>query len=123
MSGIGVLIVHHEEGGRRAALAIVNGAPGFEEVGAAGSAEEAIDLALSVRPDLALVAADMPGIDGLETSRRLVDAAPRTVVCVLYASTEPEASALTGSGASSAVQAEALTRASLQAIWERDGTR
>ena len=76
MSGVGVLTVHHDEDARRVTRGVVNATPGFEEVGAAGSAEEALDLAVTVRPGLALVAAEMPGIDGLETSRRLLGAVP-----------------------------------------------
>ena len=102
MSGVGVLTVHHDEDARRAARGVVNATPGFDEVGAAGSAEEAIDLAVTVRPDLALVAAEMPGIDGLETSRLLGEAAPETVVCILH---------------------DALTRSSLQELWEQHRTR
>src|SRR4051812_14872328 len=117
MSGVGVLTVHHDEEARRAARAVVNATPGFEEVGSAGSAEEALDLAVTVRPALALVAAEMPGIDGLETGRRLVGAVPETVVCILYAAGEPDADAVTGSGAAAAMHVDALTRSSLQELW------
>jgi DNA-binding NarL/FixJ family response regulator len=123
MSGVGVLTVHHEEDARRATRAIVNGTPGFQEVGAAGSAEEALDLARAMRPELALVAAVMPGIDGFETSRRLIDAVPETVVCILYTSIEPNPGAIAGCGAVAALHLEGLTRSSLQALWEQHGTR
>src|SRR5215208_1712379 len=48
MSVVGVLTVHHEEDARRSTRAIVNATPGFAEVGAAGSAEEALDIAMTV---------------------------------------------------------------------------
>ena len=123
MNVVGVLTVHHEEEARRAMRAIVNATPGFEEVGAAGSAEEALEIAVAGRPALVLVAAGMPGIDGFETSRRLVRAVPETAVCLVYAAVEPTASSLDGSGAVASLQADALSRASLQALWERHGTR
>jgi DNA-binding NarL/FixJ family response regulator len=123
MSVVGVLTVHHEEDPRRSMRAIVHATPGFEEVGVAGSAEEALEIAVTAQPALALVAAGMPGIDGFETSRRLVQAVPETIVCVVYSAVEPTASALAGSGAVAAMHVDALTRESLQAVWERHGTR
>jgi chemotaxis response regulator CheB len=123
MSAVGVLTVHHDEDARRAARSVVNATPGFEEVGTAGSAEEALDLAVTVRPGLAFVAAEMPGIDGLETSRRLVGAVPETVVCILHTAGEPDAEALAGSGAAAALHVDALSRVSLQELWEQHRTR
>jgi DNA-binding NarL/FixJ family response regulator len=106
MSRVGVLTVHPEEHARRAARAVVNATPDFAEVGSAGSAEEALELAMTLRPEFALVAAEMPGIDGAETSHRLVAAVPEMVVCVL-----------------GAADAAALTRASLQGLWEEHRKR
>jgi len=100
MNGVGVLTVHHEDEGRRAVRGIVSGAPGFHHAGEAASAEEALELALAVRPALVLIAADMPGIDGREARDRLLAALPRTVVVLLE-------------------NAQALTGASLRALWER----
>jgi DNA-binding NarL/FixJ family response regulator len=123
MSGVGVLTVHHEDAARRSARAIVNAAAGFESAGEAASAEEAIELSTALAPDLVLVAAGMPGIDGFETSRRLIEARPETTVIILYGAIEPTAGALSGCGAAAAVHVDALTTASLQGLWKLHGTR
>jgi chemotaxis response regulator CheB len=123
-SGVGVLIVHHEEQARRATRAVVNAAPGFDVVGEAASAEEALELAVALRPNLALVGVSMPGIDGFETSRRLVAALPTSTVVLLFASVEPSKDTVVGSQAVAAVHHQALTSASLRALWSehpRDG--
>ena len=117
MSGVGVLTVHHDEEARRATRAIVNGAPDFDVVGEAASAEEALELAVALRPRLALVAIGMPGIDGFETSRRLVAALPTTTVVLLFTSVEPAANSVAGSQAVAAMHDQALTPASLRAVW------
>jgi DNA-binding NarL/FixJ family response regulator len=104
MSVIGVLTVHHEEEGRKALRAVVAGAPGFHHTGEAASAEEALELALALRPALALIASGMPGIDNRETGERLAAALPEIVVVLLDHS-----------------DAETLTGASLRALWERNG--
>jgi len=118
MSGVRVLTVHHEEDVRRAALAVVSATPGFKSVGDATSAEEALELAVELRPALALVALSMPGIDGLETSARLVAALPGTTVVLLYDSKEPNANAVADVKGATALQTDSLTPESLQALWE-----
>jgi DNA-binding NarL/FixJ family response regulator len=121
MNGVGVLSVHHDEETRRATRAIVNGAPGFDVVGEAGSAEEALELAVELRPSLALVAVGMPGIDGFETSRRLVAALPSTTVVLLYSSVEPSKETVVAAEAVAALHDQALTPASLRTLWSQHG--
>jgi DNA-binding NarL/FixJ family response regulator len=123
MSDVGVLTVHHEDVARRSVRSVVNTTAGFEAVGEAASAEEAIELATAVAPDLVLVAAGMPGLDGFETSRRLIAARPAIAVVVLYSEIEPTERALAGSGAVAALHVRTLTAGSLQALWERHRTR
>ena len=122
MSGVGVLIVHHDEEARRATRATVNGAAGFDVVGEAASAEEALELAVALRPSLALVAIGMPGIDGFETSRRLVAALPSTTVVLLYTSVEPSKDHVGGCQAVAAVHDQAMTATSLRTLWNEHGT-
>jgi DNA-binding NarL/FixJ family response regulator len=52
-------------------------------VAEAGSGEEAVRLATEHAPDVALVDLIMPGMDGVETTRRLTTRSPRTNVVVL----------------------------------------
>ena len=117
MSGARVLIVHHEDQARRATHAVVNAAPGFDVVGEAASAEEALELAVALRPSLALVAVGMPGIDGFETSGRLVAALPTSAVVLLFTAVKPSEDTVAGSQAVAALHVHALTPASLHALW------
>lgn len=117
MNAVGVLTVHHENEVRRAARAVIGATPGFDAIGEAASAEEALELAMALRPGLALVGVGMPGIDGFETSRRLVDALPETKVVLLYGSAEPSETVLAGSRAAAVLRAGALAPASLQSLW------
>lgn len=122
MSGVRVLTVHYEDGARRAALAVVSATPGFKSVGEAASAEEALELAVALRPALALVGLNMPGIDGLETSARLVAALPDTTVVLLYDSKEPNGNAVADVQAAAALPTDSLTPQSLRALWEERRT-
>jgi DNA-binding NarL/FixJ family response regulator len=118
MGATGVLIVHHEEESRRAARAVVSAAPAFEAVGDAATAEEALELAVALRPRLALVGTSMPGIDGFEASQRLKAALPDSAVVLVYTSAEPGADVLARAQADAAVHVDDLTPASLQAFGE-----
>lgn len=83
MTPVGVLAVDHREPGLRAARSVVSATPGFARVAEARSAEEALEAAVRLRPQLALVAPDLPGIDGAETRRRIAEAAPGTVAVLV----------------------------------------
>ena len=62
---------------------------GHEVVGIAKNGEEAVDLAMQTQPDVAVVDIELPGIDGIETTRRLVTHSD-IVVLILTACAEPE---------------------------------
>jgi DNA-binding NarL/FixJ family response regulator len=104
MTPVGVIAVDHRELFRRAAREVVSATPGFAWQAEAASAEEALEIAVELRPELVLVEAEMPGIDGRETTRLLERALPGSVVVLLSADGAPDLEELTPSG--------------LRALWE-----
>lgn len=62
---------------------------GHEVVGVARSGEEAVCMARETRPDAAVVDVKLPGIDGIETTRRLVEQGHLAVI-ILTAYADPE---------------------------------
>jgi DNA-binding NarL/FixJ family response regulator len=117
MTRVEVLSVHHDEAIRRGLRAVVTATDGFDGVGEGASAEEALELAVTLRPHLALVGIEMPGIDGFETCERLLASVPDMAVVLLYDSTEPCADLIARSGAAAATLTDALTPVSLQTLW------
>src|SRR5438067_9980030 len=61
--------------------ALLEGA-GFEVCAEAKDGEEAIDLARSEQPDLAVLDVKMPRLDGIEAARRILDERPIPIVMV-----------------------------------------
>ena len=57
-------------------------------VGEAGSAEEALELAPQLRPDVLLIDIDLPGLSGIEAVRELAPRLPETRIVMLTASTD-----------------------------------
>ena len=75
---------------RQTIVRAVSAIPGVERVTAAGSGEEVIARFPIERPDLVLMDVRMPGIGGVEASRRLVAAHPDAAVVMLTMGEDPD---------------------------------
>ncbi|RAV19285.1 response regulator [Paenibacillus contaminans] len=80
---IKVLLVDDHEMVRIGLAAVLGTEDGIEVVGEAGSGAEGIKLALEYRPDVVLMDLVMDGMDGIETTRRLLQQHPDCKVIVL----------------------------------------
>jgi DNA-binding NarL/FixJ family response regulator len=68
---------------REGLVTALGGMAGVEVVGEAGDGETAVALAHAAVPDVVLMDLHMPGLDGIEATRRVVGTAPETGVLVL----------------------------------------
>ncbi len=99
-TNVRVLIVDDQEPFRSAARMVVEMSDGFEVAGEAESGEHGVELAAQLQPDLVLMDVYLPGIDGLEATRRITgtDHSPRVLVMSTHES-EEFAEAAIGAGA------------------------
>lgn len=80
---ITVLIVDDHQMVRQGVRAFLEKQPDISVVGEAASGAEALRLAADLAPDVALMDLVMPEMDGVETTRRLKQASPRSQVIIL----------------------------------------
>lgn len=80
---ITVMIVDDHEMVRKGARGYLDAQPDITVVGESESGEEAVLLAREVVPDVVLMDLVMPGMDGVEATRKVKDISPRTNIIVL----------------------------------------
>ena len=80
---ITVMIVDDHEMVRRGACSYLEAQPDISLVAQAGSGEEAVRLAREFIPDVVLMDLVMPGMDGVEATRRIKNISPRTQIVIL----------------------------------------
>ena len=68
---------------RRGARAILHSRHGWRVVGEAVDGREAVQKAIDLKPDVAVVDIGMPELDGVEVARQIREAVPNTEVLVL----------------------------------------
>jgi DNA-binding NarL/FixJ family response regulator len=81
--GVRVLTVDDQELFREVARDVIDATPGFVAVGEAASGEEGIDAVERLEPELVLIDVRMPGMNGIELVRRLVETHPDIVFVLI----------------------------------------
>ena len=82
---IRVIVADDQEIVRTGLTMILNAQPGIEVIGEAADGQRAVELARRLRPDVCLFDIRMPGVDGIEATRRLAGqdvADPMAVVVI-----------------------------------------
>jgi len=118
MSVVRVLLVDDQVPFLRAMSAVVEETAGFEVVGTADSGEESIRAARELVPDLVLMDVNLPGIDGLESTRRLRSGhAPPVVLLLSTYDEDAGAQFVVESGAAAYVTKSAFGPERLRELW------
>ena len=82
-SNIRVLIVDDHTLFRYGMRAMFTSTPGYEVVGEAADGEEAVRMAAELSPDVVLMDLQMPGMNGIEATRRIAASSPAVAVVVV----------------------------------------
>lgn len=122
---IRVLIVDDQAPFRVAAREVISATEGFEVAGESITGEESIDAVRRLRPDLVLMDVNLPGMDGIEASRRIRLENAGVVVLLLSTYDGSEfASRIAASGASSFIPKAVFSPKRLSEAWaDRDLTQ
>ena len=113
-----VLLVDDQAMFLRAMTSVVQETPGFEVVGEASSGEESLVVAAELLPDLVLMDVNLPGIDGVEATRRLRMRDFRPVVLLLSTYDEDAGEHFAAeSGAAGYVTKSAFGPDRLEEVW------
>jgi two-component system invasion response regulator UvrY len=107
---------------RVAARDVIDATPGFEALGEAGSGAEALKVSAALVPDLVLMDVRMPGMDGIETARRLLEAHPAAIVVLISVEDADDVEAeARGCGAIALLRKQEFCPAMLRRVWETHG--
>jgi two-component system invasion response regulator UvrY len=121
---IGVMIVDDQATFRSTARTVVLLADGFSVVAEAERGEDAVEQAEELRPQLVLMDINLPGIDGIEATRRILATSPDVAVVLMSTYTADDLPADAGTcGAVRYVHKEDLSPDVLHEVWAERGGR
>ncbi|HEY6411961.1 MAG TPA: response regulator transcription factor [Ktedonobacteraceae bacterium] len=83
MDTIRILIVDDQLITRQGLRTLLSATPGIEVIGEAANGAEVIELAASLQPDVILMDLKMPGINGIEATRRIHRTSPHIALLVV----------------------------------------
>ena len=83
MENLQVLVVDDHEEFRRSLESLLGAMDGVEVIGRAGDGRRAAEMALSLQPDVVLMDLQMPELNGIEATARIVQSSPHISVLVL----------------------------------------
>ena len=83
MATIRLLVADDHEVIRRGVRSLLGTQPGWEVSGEAATGREAVEKAKQLKPDLVVLDITMPELDGLEATRQILEAVPKTKVLIL----------------------------------------
>jgi DNA-binding NarL/FixJ family response regulator len=117
-----VLTVDDQPVFRDVARSLIALTPGFVIAGEAASGAEAVVAARKLRADLVLLDVRMPGMDGIETARRITATEPHAVVVLVSGHELDDVEPLVASsGAAAVVLKERLKPRLLRKLWASHG--
>jgi len=117
MEPLRVLVADDHPMFRHGMVALLEAAPELTVVGEAATGDEAVNLATELQPDVILMDIRMPGVNGIEATRRIVYTSPHIRILIVTMS-DDDASIFTAmrAGARGYVQKDAQKADMLRAI-------
>jgi two-component system, NarL family, invasion response regulator UvrY len=114
-----VLIVDDQAAFRVAARAVIERTRGFTLVGETGSGRDAAARVDALLPDLVLMDINMPGVDGIEATRRIKDAHPDILIILLSSyATQDVSPRAHSSGANAYLHKDELSPRTMHSLWQ-----
>jgi DNA-binding NarL/FixJ family response regulator len=112
-----VLAVDDQVPFREAARRVVDATAGFAWAGEADSGADAVRRVRECTPDLVIMDVRMPGMDGIETARRLAELVPDAFVVLISLESSADLQAVVPPGVHAHVRKQDLSVRTLPALW------